>query len=261
VFERRVLIADGDAKARAETASLLTDRGYEVHTTGWASEAQVILKNLPCACAVVDVELEDVPGLQAADMFRAVDPGLPLVITARKNTKEVEAQVRRQDVVYYYVKGFDRQELVQAVGGAVARRKRGAKTTILVVDDDHDYQAVVRRILEGSGYEVLSAYTKDEGLEMLRETLPDLVILDIMMTRRTDGFYFLYEMKADRKAVRPPVLSVSVISEETGFPFSPTEEDGYFPADDFLAKPVRPAELIARVEALLNGYRPLKHKC
>ena len=134
-----------------------------------------------------------------------------------------------------------------------------AKAKILVVDDDPDYQAAIRQMLESDGYEVISTYTKDEGLAALNEHSPDLIILDIMMTRSTDGFFFLYEMKERPDGGRPPVLSISVIEKETGMHFSPTEDGDYFPADDFLTKPVDHTELREHVEALLAGYRPPKH--
>jgi CheY-like chemotaxis protein len=129
---------------------------------------------------------------------------------------------------------------------------------ILVVDDDADYQAAVRQILEDGGYEVVSAFTKEEGLESLKEHDPDLIVLDIMMTRSTDGFFFLYEMRAKPEGKKPPVLSISVIAKETGMEFSPTSDGDYFPADDFLSKPVDPDELRKHVRDLLAGWRPPK---
>jgi DNA-binding response OmpR family regulator len=109
----------------------------------------------------------------------------------------------------------------------------------------------MKQILEGAGYEVVSAYTKETGLTTMKEVMPDLLILDIMMTKATDGFHFLYELKADPEWRQLPVLSISVVSEETGYPFSPTTDGDYFPADEFMSKPVDPAELLSRVDALL----------
>ena len=139
------------------------------------------------------------------------------------------------------------------------RHTVSVRAKILVVDDDPDYQAAIRQILEGAGYEVVSTYTKDEGLAALNEHKPDLIILDIMMTKSTDGFFFLYELKERPEEQRPPVLSISVIEKETGMHFSPTEDGDYFPADDFLTKPVEPKELREHVEALLAGCRPPGH--
>lgn len=257
--DTRILVLDGDAKTRSETAQLFADLGYVVQAAGSAGEAVAMLEKAQVGCAVVDVELEDVPAVEAIALLRRVDPQLRIVVTARESKKDVEAQVRQQEITYYHVKSFDRQELTQAVARAVAARsKTDKKDRILVVDDDRDYQAATRQILENAGYEVLSAYTKEEGLAALKEAAPDLVILDIMMTKVTDGFFFLYEMKAKDEGTQPPVLSVSVISKETGFKFSPTKDGDYFPADDYLVKPVEPGELLAHVEALLGGYRPAK---
>ena len=253
-----VLVLDRDVEVRAEIARLLAERGYVVKESGSAREALATLVERPVECAIVDVELEDMPGLDAIPLLRRKDPQLRVVVTARENTKDLEAKVRRQNVVYYYVKGFEREELVQAVARAIGGRQMGEKAKILVVDDDRDYQAAMRQILETAGYGVVTAYTKEDGLAAVKEADPDLIILDIMMTRTTDGFHFLYEMRADAAGRKPPVLSISVISKETGFSFSPTKDGDYFPADDFLPKPVNPAELLAHVEALLSRRGPTR---
>jgi len=122
-----------------------------------------------------------------------------------------------------------------------------------MIDDDHDHQSAMKTVLESAGHDVLSAYSKDEGCEKFKAADPDLVILDIMMDKLTDGFFFLYEIKRDPNAKRVPVLAVSGISQKTGLPFSPTDDEDYFPADDYLEKPVKADELLAHVEALLRG--------
>jgi len=249
---RRLLLVDGDPDARAEIGGWLEKAGWRVVAVGSAARALGLLRRGSFAGAMVDVEVADGSGLEAVSALRAERPGLAVIVTAGENTRELEKAVRQQEVAYYYVKGFDRSELVQAVADAFGGRRMKHPAKILVVDDDPDYQAAVKSILEGAGYEVVQAQSKEEGLEALKMGNPDLVILDIMMTKTTDGFHFLYEMKADRKSRKPPILAVSCITEATGFDFSPTGDDDYFPADDFLAKPVAPAELLRHVEALLE---------
>jgi DNA-binding response OmpR family regulator len=125
------------------------------------------------------------------------------------------------------------------------------KAKVLIIDDDRDYHAAMTPLLKNAGYEVCSAYTKEGGLAALKEQKPDLVILDIMMTMSTDGFHFLYEVRAEAGDKAPPILAVSCIETETGYHFSPEEDEEYFPADDFLRKPVDPDELIEHIENLL----------
>lgn len=253
--EELVLVVDGDAEARAETATLLNRHAYRTLTAGSAAEAADLLERRHCVCAVVDTSLQDVGGVEAIPLLRAVEPELPIVVTTPQNTRELESAVRCHDVVYYYVKSFPEDELVEAVARAVAKHHH-KQARVLVVDDDPDYQAAVRQLLENADYDVISAYTKQEGMQALREASPDLIVLDIMMEGISDGFHFLYEMRSDADAELPPVLSVSSIRERAGYDFSPTTDEGYFPADDFLSKPVEPGELLRHVELLLRGHRP-----
>jgi len=255
----RILVADGAAEARARTAELLSGHGYRVEQTGSGAEAVRLLDKGPFACAVVDAELDDMSGLEAIELLRQKAPHLPIVATAAQNTPELETAVRELDVLYYHVKAFEPQELVQAVDRATSAAPAQKRATILVVDDDPDYQTAVRQLLESVDYEVISAYTKAEGLRALEREKPDLVILDIMMESMSAGFHFLYELKSDPSRRLPPVLSVSSITQKTGYRFSPTTDEEYFPADDFLPKPASPDELLGRVQALLAGYRPPRH--
>jgi len=248
-----VLVLDVDEAAREATARLLERHGFQVKAAGSADMGLLLMEAERFSCAVVDVELEGMDGLDAIPILRARVPGLPIIVTAARNTREQEARVRQRDIVYYHVKGFDRDELARAVARAATGAYRHRRGCILVVDDDRDYQAAMRLTLETADYEVLSAYSKEEGLACLRDASPDLVILDIMMKSISDGFHLLYEAKADPQMTLPPVLSISCISKETGYRFSPTTDEEYFPADDFMDKPVNPAELLRRVEALLAG--------
>ncbi|GAJ00578.1 unnamed protein product, partial [marine sediment metagenome] len=81
---------------------------------------------------------------------------------------------------------------------------------------------------------------------------PDLILLDIMMERLTDGFDLCYKLKHDPELRKIPVLAVSAINKEVGFKFSPNIDGEYFEADDFVEKPVKPEHLLQRVEKLLK---------
>jgi DNA-binding response OmpR family regulator len=252
----RILIVDGDPQARALTERLLAEEGYRTAACDSAVTAEALARRTRYACAVVDAQLQDGSGLDALEVLRRLDPGLCVIMTAAHSVTEFEAQARRAGVLYYHVKGFGGEELLQAVARAVGGKRLRRNATILVVDDDADYQAAVRQTLQGAGFEVVSALSKEEGLKALEERRPDLIILDIMMEGVTDGFHFLYAMQSQDASKRPPVLSITCVSEKTGYPFSPTTDEDYFPADDYLPKPVQPAELLEHVDALLAGHRP-----
>ena len=116
--------------------------------------------------------------------------------------------------------------------------------TILVVDDERHIVRLVEVNLERAGYEVMIAYDGVEALEVIREQLPDMVILDVMMPQ-VDGLEVCRRLRS--QMVEVPILILSAKGETSDRVLG--LELG---ADDYLAKPFEPAELLARVKAVLR---------
>ena len=127
------------------------------------------------------------------------------------------------------------------------------KARILIVDDDIDYVKSIRAILDSQEYTVDSAHNKESAMEKIKEVKPDLILLDIMMDRLDDGFTICYKLKHDSELKKIPILAISAIMEKTGFKFSPATDGEYFEADDYVEKPVKPSDLLERIEKLLKG--------
>ncbi|HEY7349630.1 MAG TPA: response regulator transcription factor [Ktedonobacterales bacterium] len=115
--------------------------------------------------------------------------------------------------------------------------------TILVVDDEARLIDLIRMNLELEGFRVLEAANGYEALERLKEDLPDLIILDVMMPEM-DGFQTL---KHIREVSTVPVMMLTVRQEEgdriRGLDLG---------ADDYITKPFSPRELLSRTRALLR---------
>jgi two-component system alkaline phosphatase synthesis response regulator PhoP len=122
---------------------------------------------------------------------------------------------------------------------------------ILIVDDDPDLLEAVSTILESKGYAVAKAYGGVEGLKKARTEKPDLIVLDVMMPDK-DGYAVCRELKADEQYRSIPILLLTAVV--SNIPTSKyTQQMGMeTEADDFMDKPVEPAELAKRVEALLS---------
>jgi two-component system alkaline phosphatase synthesis response regulator PhoP len=121
--------------------------------------------------------------------------------------------------------------------------------TILIIDDDSDFVRAIQALLESSGYRVQSAANGREGLQLAKTAQPNLILLDVMMSERTEGFFVLQEMRRIPSLSKTPVIVVSSIySEEPIFRVSP--DSGWLPADLFLAKPVNPARLLSEAQKL-----------
>jgi len=123
--------------------------------------------------------------------------------------------------------------------------------TVLIIDDDGDFVRAIQALLESSGYKVRSSASGREGLQLAKASEPDLVLLDVMLSERTEGFFILQEMRRIPGLSQTPVIVLSSIySDEPAFRVDP--EAGWLPANLFLAKPVEPARLLAEVVRLTS---------
>jgi two-component system phosphate regulon response regulator PhoB len=123
-------------------------------------------------------------------------------------------------------------------------------TTILVIDDEPDIREVIRFALEGAGFRVLEAGHADAARKLLLSENPDLLLLDWMLPGRS-GLELAQQLKQNAKTRSVPIIMVSARGEEEdrvkGL------ETG---ADDYIAKPFSPREMVARVNAVLRRAKP-----
>jgi two-component system alkaline phosphatase synthesis response regulator PhoP len=128
--------------------------------------------------------------------------------------------------------------------------------SILIIDDDPDFVAITKAILETKQYNVISAYDPDEGFAKLEEELPDAIILDIMMGKGAGGFIFARKMRKDPRFANIPILMLTSMREQTGFDF-PGERihPKFLPVDDYIEKGIEPKVLLEKIEQQLAKKR------
>ena len=123
---------------------------------------------------------------------------------------------------------------------------------ILIVDDDPDFIEITKAIFETKQYQVRSAEDPDEGLAMLEEEIPDLLILDVMMGRGAGGFILARKIRKDSRFDHVPILMLTSMTEQTGFSI-PGERisEKFLPVDDYIEKGIEPHVLLEKVEQQL----------
>ncbi len=126
-----------------------------------------------------------------------------------------------------------------------------AGARILLIDDDPDFVEATRTVLESVPYEVIVAYDGDEGLEKVQKERPDLILLDIIMPTQ-DGFHVCEKLKGDPELWHIPIIMLTSLSRHIGDTTYSVQDGMMLEADDFIDKPVRPKELLARVARLLK---------
>lgn len=120
---------------------------------------------------------------------------------------------------------------------------------ILIVDDDPDMVEASRFVLEKEGFVVESAANIEGGLKALKESAPDLLILDVMMEEPDDGLIMARQVR--REGFTLPILMLTSVNRAMGLQIGKDEE--MVPVDEFQEKPVDPTTLLAKVRSLLAG--------
>ncbi len=120
---------------------------------------------------------------------------------------------------------------------------------ILVVDDDRDSLKLIGLMLQRHGYQITVAQTGAQALSKAEAEVPDLIILDVMMPD-IDGYEVCRRLRANPQMAHLPIIMFTAKTQVTdkvaGFQAG---------ADDYLTKPIHPAELTTRVEAMLRRAR------
>lgn len=119
---------------------------------------------------------------------------------------------------------------------------------ILIVDDDADLVEAITSLLESKGYEVISAPNGEEGFQKAKSLSPDLMLLDVMMTRKTEGFDVVRNIKSSTETRDIPVVMITGIRKDMNLPFGFEPDSDFLPAQAVLEKPVKPEKLIETVE-------------
>src|SRR5207248_8308162 len=215
---RTVLIIDDDAAVHDFMSRSFAKHGIRALTANNGSEGLRMAHELRPDLITLDVLMAGIDGWQVLAELKA-DPDLshiPIVMLTVVDDKKKGYLLGATD---YLVKSVDRTRLMSvlsnlSVGGGLAR---ATSAQALVIDDDPDARRILRRILESESWKVSEAEHGHNALEQLRHTVPQLILLDLIMPEM-DGFLFLAELR-DRPEWRDiPVIIVTAkdLTEEEG---------------------------------------------
>lgn len=132
-----------------------------------------------------------------------------------------------------------------------AKLEKETKKTpiILVVDDNQQNLELLQAYLEDIDCETIPAFDGSEAMDIIADTPPDLILLDVMMPKMS-GFEVCRRLKNDTKTAGIPIIMVTALTE-----FGDIERGIDSGTDDFISKPVNKLELLTRVKTMLK----LKH--
>ncbi len=125
-----------------------------------------------------------------------------------------------------------------------------AGKTVLLVDDDGDFVNMNRVLLEENGYKVQAAFNAKQCLEMVAAEKPSLIILDMMMENKNEGFDLSRELRNSEYTKDIPLVMITSVNDSIPFRIEPDKT--WLPVDALIEKPVDPALLLSVVGRILS---------
>jgi len=126
------------------------------------------------------------------------------------------------------------------------------KNKILLIDDDRDFVEATALLLESDGHEVFRASNGQEGFQKAKDCSPDMILLDMMMTYKTEGAEMARALASDAATKSIPLVMITGAKQEMGFPFELKAEGKDLPVKMIIEKPIQPDRLLSTVRLFIK---------
>lgn len=188
----KVLVIDDDTLVHDMLRRMFTKEGFEVYTATNGEEGIQRAREIRPNTIILDVLM---PGMDGWSVLAALKDdqelsGIPVIMLSM-----VDDRTRGYSlgVTEYLTKPADKQQMLATLRRAV---RRGPVAPVLIVDDDQGQRELLRRTLEGEGWEVVAAHNGRAALDSVRARRPACILLDLLMPEM-DGMQFIQELRAD----------------------------------------------------------------
>lgn len=126
------------------------------------------------------------------------------------------------------------------------------KNTILLIDDDRDFVEATSILLESVDYAVIKAHNGQEGFQKAKDHSPDIILLDMMMTYKTEGAEMARALASDAATKDIPLILITGAKQEMGFPFELKPGGKDLPVKMIIEKPIQPERLLSTVKLFIQ---------
>lgn len=210
-----LLVVDDDPDIVNLVRLHLESEGYSVVTAYGGEDALQVAEEVKPTAIVLDLLMPDLDGFAVLEKLKAnpATRDTPVIIISILADQEKGFSLGAVD---YLTKPIDRQRLISSVQKLILPVDQGDRLTpILVVDDDREIASLVEAYLQGEGFAVTCAYDGLEALDRIREEIPSVIVLDILMPGM-DGFQVVQALKANSVTRMIPVviLTAKDLTEE-----------------------------------------------
>ena len=201
----QVLVVDDDPAVRQLLTTMLTREGFSVASASNGAEAVAMARELKPRAITLDILMPEMDGWQVLALLKQDSElaDIPVILVSILDEREQGYLLGATD---YMMKPVDRRKLVERLRELCPEATRD----ILLVDDDSTLRANLRRTLEQEGYTVREAAHGGEALEEVRRTVPDAIVLDLLMPQM-NGFDFLDALRQQPQFSGVPVIILTAM--------------------------------------------------
>jgi CheY-like chemotaxis protein len=119
---------------------------------------------------------------------------------------------------------------------------------VLMIDDDPEFVEAISNLLDAKGYDVHTASNGKEGAATAKAEDPDIILLDVMMTTKHEGFDTARELHESPVTKETPIIMLTGIRREMNLPFGFEPDETWLPVKAVLEKPVKPEVLLKAID-------------
>jgi CheY-like chemotaxis protein len=118
---------------------------------------------------------------------------------------------------------------------------------VLMIDDDPEFVEAISNLLDARGYDVHTASNGRDGVAKAKVENPDIILLDVMMTTKDEGFNVARELHENETLRSTPIIIMTGIRREMNLPFGFEPDETWLPVRKVLEKPVKPEVLLSAI--------------
>jgi Signal transduction histidine kinase len=200
----RVLVVEDDDAAFESLRQQITAAGYVAVRARRGEEVQRIARTVCPVAVTLDIGLPGIDGWEVLKRMKN-DPetaNLPVVIVSITDNRELGLALGAED---YFVKPIDRQRFVQRIKELTMMRISARRPLLLLIDDDPTVHEMIEDDLIANGYDLMRAYSGQEGIDAAVKNSPDLIVLDLLMPGMS-GFEVARQLKERAETARVPIV-------------------------------------------------------
>ena len=167
---------------------------------------------------VIDANIKTMPIDQIIQILKGIDPKTKIIVKTAKNSKELEAKIRKEEIYYYHLDSFGPDDLKLAIDNAIIQKPlfstnikfehfAGEKSKlVLIVDEDDSFIEIHKTNLENHDFHVKICYDADEGIKQAKIETPNCIFVDINTPVGSAGLHFIEMLMNDEKIMNIPLL-------------------------------------------------------